>query len=158
MIVRLRTVMLVLWALPGAVIAAPGAWAANITRGGQPAELTVTSGGAHGVRVTLKPVGMALPPSPSLLSLEIKNPVISLRSIASSMRETRNRRRSAAVARDHSPPDSSATGFFSISAAIAFDSGLMRQDSVGGKTPASRTAHKLKYVTARHTFRGLCLR
>src|SRR5207248_2817620 len=76
-----RAVMLVLSALPGAVIAAPGAWAANIRRGGQPAELTVTSGGAHGVRVTLKPVGMALPPSPSLLSLEIKNPVISLRSI-----------------------------------------------------------------------------
>lgn len=81
MIVRSRTVMLALSALLGAVIAAPGAWGANITRGGQPAELTVTSGGAHGVRVTLKPVGMALPPSPSLVTLEIKNPVISLRTI-----------------------------------------------------------------------------
>ena len=69
MIVRSRTVILALSALLGAVIAAPGAWAANITRGGQPAELTVTSGGAHSVRVTLKPVGRALPPSPSLLTL-----------------------------------------------------------------------------------------
>ena len=81
MIVRSRTVMLALSALLGAAIAAPGAWAADITRGGQPAELTVTSGGAHSVRVTLKPVGMALPPSPSLLTLEIKNPAISLRTI-----------------------------------------------------------------------------
>src|SRR5687767_12130547 len=82
MIVRSRTVMLALSALLGAVIAAPGAWAANIiTRGGQPAELTVTSGGAHSVRVTLKPVGQVLPPSPSLLTLEIKNPAISLRTI-----------------------------------------------------------------------------
>ena len=31
--------------------------------------------------MTLKPVGMALPPSPSLLNLEIKNPAISLRTI-----------------------------------------------------------------------------
>ena len=81
MIARSRTVMLALSALLGAVIAAPGAWSANITRGGQPAELTVTSGGAHSVRVTLKPVGMALPPSPSLLALEINNPAISLRTI-----------------------------------------------------------------------------
>ena len=68
-------------ALLGAVIAAPGAWADNITCGGQPAELTVTSGGAHSVRVTLKPVGKVLPPSPSLLNLEINNPTISLRMI-----------------------------------------------------------------------------
>src|SRR5438067_9595620 len=81
MIVRSRTVILALSALLGAVIAAPGAWAADITRGGQPAELTVTSGGAHSVRVMLKPVGVALPPSPSLLTLEINNPAISLRTI-----------------------------------------------------------------------------
>src|SRR5438445_4216870 len=78
---RSHIVMLALSALLGAVIAAPGAWAENITRGGQPAELTVTSGGAHSVRVTLKPVGVALPPSPSLLALEIKNPALSLRTI-----------------------------------------------------------------------------
>jgi alpha-glucosidase (family GH31 glycosyl hydrolase) len=83
MIVRSRTV---LSALLVAVIAAPGAGAANITRGAQPAELTVTSGGAHSVRVTLKPVGMALPPSPSLLTLEIKNPAISLRTIEGPVR------------------------------------------------------------------------
>jgi alpha-glucosidase/alpha-D-xyloside xylohydrolase len=81
MIVWSRTVRLALSALLGSVVAAPGAWAATITRGGQPAELTVTSGGAHGVRVTLKPVGLALPPSPSLLTLEINNPAIRLRTI-----------------------------------------------------------------------------
>jgi alpha-glucosidase/alpha-D-xyloside xylohydrolase len=81
MIVRSRTAMLALAALLGAGIAAPSAWAANITRGGQPAELTVTRGGAHSVRVTLKPVGMELPPSPSVLHLEIKDPAISLRKI-----------------------------------------------------------------------------
>jgi alpha-glucosidase/alpha-D-xyloside xylohydrolase len=70
-----------LLALLGAVITAPGAWAADITRGGQPAELTVTSAGAHSVRVTLKPLGVALPPSPSLLTLEIKNPAVRLRTI-----------------------------------------------------------------------------
>jgi alpha-glucosidase (family GH31 glycosyl hydrolase) len=73
--------MVALSALLGAVSAAPDAWAENITRGGKPAELTVTSGGAHSVRVTLKPVGMVLPPSPSLLNLEIKNPALSLRKI-----------------------------------------------------------------------------
>src|SRR5262249_1700163 len=76
---RSRIVILALSALSGAVIVAPGARAANIPRGGQPAELTVTSGGAHSVRVTLKPLGMALPPSPSLLTVEIQNPAISLR-------------------------------------------------------------------------------
>ena len=81
MILRSRIVVVALSALLGAVIAAPGAWAENITRGGKPAELTVTSGGAHSVRVTLKPVGMTLPPSPSLLDLDIKNPAISLRTI-----------------------------------------------------------------------------
>jgi alpha-glucosidase/alpha-D-xyloside xylohydrolase len=81
MIVRSRTVVLALSALLGAGIAAPGTWAADITRGGQPAELTVTSGGAHSVRVTLKPVGMELPPSPSLLSIKIKDPAIRLRKI-----------------------------------------------------------------------------
>jgi alpha-glucosidase/alpha-D-xyloside xylohydrolase len=81
MIVRSRTAVLALPALLGAGIAAPGAWAADITRGGRPAELTVTSGGAHCVRVTLKPVGMELPPSPSLLKLEIEGPAISLRKI-----------------------------------------------------------------------------
>src|SRR4051794_34130547 len=81
MIARLGTAMLALAALLGGVLAAPGAGAAEITRGGQPAELTVTSGGAHGVRVTLLPVGMVLPPSPSLLNLQIKNPPISLRTI-----------------------------------------------------------------------------
>src|SRR6516225_8473339 len=81
MIVRSRTVMLALSALLGAGIAAPGAWAVEITRGGKPAELTVTSSGAHSVRVTLKPVGMELPPSPSLLNLDIKDPAISLRKI-----------------------------------------------------------------------------
>src|SRR5262245_18887082 len=78
MIARATTVML---ALPSLFIAAPNAWAANLSRGGQPAELTVAAAGAHSVRVTLKPVGMALPPSPSLLTLEIKNPAISLRTI-----------------------------------------------------------------------------
>jgi hypothetical protein len=73
--------MLALAALLGEVIAAPGARAADITRGGKPAELTVTRGGAHSIRVTLKPVGMVLSPSPSLLNLEIKNPAISLRTI-----------------------------------------------------------------------------
>ncbi len=81
MIVRSFTVMLALSALLVAVIAAPGAWAENITRGGQPAELTVTKGGAHSVRVTLKPVGTVLPPSPSLVNLEINHPTISLRMI-----------------------------------------------------------------------------
>ncbi len=81
MIMRSRAAMLSLSVLLGGAIAAPDAWAANITRGGQPAELTVTTGGAHSVRVTLKPVGMALPPSPSLLTLEIKSPAISLRTI-----------------------------------------------------------------------------
>ena len=81
MIVRSRTVMLALSALLGAVLAAPAARAAKITRGGQLAELTVTAAGTHGVRVTLKPVGLVLPPSPSLLTLEIKNPAISLRTI-----------------------------------------------------------------------------
>jgi alpha-glucosidase/alpha-D-xyloside xylohydrolase len=65
----------------GAAVAVPGALAENITRGGRPAELTVTSGGAHCVRVTLKAVGMALPPSPSLIDLEIKDPTIRLRMI-----------------------------------------------------------------------------
>ena len=78
MFVSSRTVML---ALLLAAIAAPRARAENITLGGQPAELTVTIAGAHSVRVTLKPMGMALPPSPSLLNLEIKNPAISLRTI-----------------------------------------------------------------------------
>jgi Glycosyl hydrolases family 31/Domain of unknown function (DUF5110) len=68
-------------ALLGTIIAAPSAWAENITRGEKPAELTVTSSGAHGVRVTLQPLGMALPPSPSLLDLEIKNPAVRLRTI-----------------------------------------------------------------------------
>ena len=81
MIVCSRTVMLALSALLGAGIAAPEAWAVDITRGGKPAELTVTSSGAHSVRVTLKPLGMELPPSPSLLKLEIKDPAISLREI-----------------------------------------------------------------------------
>jgi alpha-glucosidase (family GH31 glycosyl hydrolase) len=81
MIERSRTLMLTLPALLGAVVAVPGTRAADITRGGRPAELTVTTGGAHGVRVTLKPVGMALPPSPSLVSLEIKDPAIRLRMI-----------------------------------------------------------------------------
>jgi alpha-glucosidase/alpha-D-xyloside xylohydrolase len=76
-----RTVTVALSALLGAVLAAPGARAADITRGGQSAELTVATGGGHGVRVTLKPVGMALPPSPSLLTPDIKDPAISLRTI-----------------------------------------------------------------------------
>ncbi len=78
MIVRSRSLML---ALLGTIIGAPGAWAENIARGDKPAELTVTSSGAHSVRVTLQPVGMALPPSPSLLDLEIKNPAVRLRTI-----------------------------------------------------------------------------
>src|SRR5262245_39317488 len=81
MIRRSRIVMLALPALLGVGIAAPGAWADDITRGGKPAELTITSSGAHSIRVTLKPVGMELPPSPSLLKLEIKDPAISLRKI-----------------------------------------------------------------------------
>src|SRR6516225_11462734 len=81
MIAQARIVELTLSALLGAVLAAPGACAASITRGGHPAELTVATGGAHSVRVTLRPVGMALPPSPSLLTLEIKKPAISLRTI-----------------------------------------------------------------------------
>ena len=80
MIARSCTMMLALSALLGAGLAA-SARAANLTRGGQPAELTVASAGAHSVRVTLKPVGMALPPSPSLLNLEIRKPAISLRTI-----------------------------------------------------------------------------
>src|SRR5258708_28125105 len=71
MILRSRTAMVALSALLGAVIAAPGAWAENITRGGKPAELTVTSGGSHSGRLTLKPVGLVLPPRPSLLDPEI---------------------------------------------------------------------------------------
>ena len=47
--------MLALTALLVAAIAAPGAWADDITRGGKPAELTVTNSGEHSVRVTLKP-------------------------------------------------------------------------------------------------------
>src|SRR5262245_37717020 len=81
MIRRSRIVMLALPALLGVGIAAPGAWADDITRGGKPAELTVTISGAHSVRVTLKPVGMELPPSPSLLKIEIKDPAISLRKL-----------------------------------------------------------------------------
>src|SRR5262249_49815243 len=81
MIAQTRTLILALAALLGAIVLAPGASAANITRGGQLAELTVTTAGAHSVRVTLKPVGVALPPSQSLLALEIKNPAISLRAI-----------------------------------------------------------------------------
>lgn len=81
MIVHSRTVIVALSAVLGARIAAPGAWAANITRGGEPAELTVMGSGAHSVRVTLKPVGMELPPSASLLKLEIKDPAIRLRKI-----------------------------------------------------------------------------
>lgn len=73
--------MLALSALLGTLIAPSVVWAENITRGGQPAELTVTRGGAQSVRVTLKPVGRELPPSPSLLNLEIRNPAISLRAI-----------------------------------------------------------------------------
>jgi alpha-glucosidase/alpha-D-xyloside xylohydrolase len=73
--------MLALAVLLGTAIAAPGARADDLTRGGQPAELTVTTAGAHSVRVTLMPLGMALPRSPSLLHLEIRNPAISLRTI-----------------------------------------------------------------------------
>ena len=58
---RSRTGMLALAALLGAVNVAPAARAANVMRGGQPAELTVTSGGGHSVRVTLKPVRTPLP-------------------------------------------------------------------------------------------------
>src|SRR5579862_2672098 len=86
MIARSRIVTFALAALLASAFAAPGAWAADLMRGGQPAELTVTSGGAHGVRVTLKPVGMELPPSPSLLNLQIKNPVITLRTIDNPVR------------------------------------------------------------------------
>ena len=78
MIVPSRTTKLALAIL---LIAATAAPADIITRGGQPAELTVTSSGAHSVRVTLKPVGMELPPSPSLLNVDIRNPVISLHTI-----------------------------------------------------------------------------
>jgi alpha-glucosidase/alpha-D-xyloside xylohydrolase len=81
MIVHSRTMMLALSTLLVAGIAAPGTWAVEITRGGKPAELTVTRSGAHSVRVTLRPVGMELPPSPSLLRLEIKDPAIRLREI-----------------------------------------------------------------------------
>ena len=86
MIVRSHSAMLALSALTGLILAAPGASAADITRGGQPAELTVTSGGAHSVRVTLKPVGMELPPSPSLLNLEIKDPAIRLHKVEGPMK------------------------------------------------------------------------
>lgn len=79
MIARSRIAMLA--ALLGAATAAPDARGVELTRGGQPAELTVTAGGAHGVRVTLKPVAMDLPPSPSLLTVDIANPVIRLRTI-----------------------------------------------------------------------------
>jgi alpha-glucosidase (family GH31 glycosyl hydrolase) len=78
MVLRSR---IVTTALLGVITAVPGAWAEDITRGGMPAELTVTSGGAYCVRVTLKPEGMVLPPSPSLINLEIKNPTIRLRTI-----------------------------------------------------------------------------
>jgi alpha-glucosidase/alpha-D-xyloside xylohydrolase len=81
MTVRFRAVMPALSALLGAVVAAPGAEAADVTRSGRPAELTVTAGGAHGVRVTLRPVPMALPPSPSLLAVELKDPTIRPRTI-----------------------------------------------------------------------------
>jgi alpha-glucosidase (family GH31 glycosyl hydrolase) len=81
MIVKLRTMTLALSALLAAAIAALDARAETITRGGRPAELTVATGGAHSVRVTLRPIGLALPPSASLLNLEIKNPAMSLRTI-----------------------------------------------------------------------------
>jgi alpha-glucosidase/alpha-D-xyloside xylohydrolase len=80
MIGRSHSVPFALPVLLGVAIAAPGVRAGDITRGGKPAELTVTSGG-HSVRVTLKPVDMELPPSPSLLQLEIKDPAIRLRTI-----------------------------------------------------------------------------
>jgi len=85
MIARSSTIMLAL-ALLASTMLTPGAGAAELTRGGQPAELTIAAGGAHGVRVTLKPVGMELPASPSLLDLEIKEPVIKVRTIENSVR------------------------------------------------------------------------
>ena len=81
MIVRLRSVILALSTLLMAVNAVPAARAQVITRGAQSAELTVAIAGAQSVRVTLKPVGVALPPSPSLLNLKILNPTINLRTI-----------------------------------------------------------------------------
>ncbi len=81
MMLRFYTMSVAISALLGTALAIPGAWAADLTRGGQPAELTLTRSGAHSIRVTLKPAGMPLPPSPSLLSLEIKNPVITLRTL-----------------------------------------------------------------------------
>jgi alpha-glucosidase/alpha-D-xyloside xylohydrolase len=86
MIVNTRTLALALSALLGTVVAVRGTRADTITRGGHPAELTVTSSGAHSVRVTLKPLGTMLPPSPSLLNLEIKNPALSLRAIDNPVR------------------------------------------------------------------------
>src|SRR5439155_6739654 len=119
--------------------------------------------------------------------------VISLRSVVSSMRWIKNRRRSAAVSFDH-VPDISATGLLNICAAMALDSTLISQlswmrqplqnrpalerlnqarpgpsgsssqaphptqTSSAGSTPASRTTHRLKYVTARHRFCALCRR
>src|SRR5262245_4946612 len=80
MFARSRTVILAFSVLAVTLIA-ESARAENVTRGGQPAELTVAGGGTHSVRVTLKPIGMTLPPSPSLVNLEIKNPPISLRKI-----------------------------------------------------------------------------
>ena len=82
---RSRAALMVLAAMLG-VMATPWVWAANITRGGEAAELTVTSGGGHSVRVTLKPVGMELPPSPLLLTLDIKDPTIRLRTIEGPVR------------------------------------------------------------------------
>jgi alpha-glucosidase (family GH31 glycosyl hydrolase) len=78
MILRSCTVALTLLVATSAVSLA---WSADLSRGGQPAHLTVVSSGAHGVRITLSPFGLALPPSPSLLQLEIKNPELSLRTI-----------------------------------------------------------------------------
>ncbi|HVT82576.1 MAG TPA: TIM-barrel domain-containing protein [Phycisphaerae bacterium] len=61
--------------------------AADITRGGKPAELTVAPAGSHSIRVTLKPLGVDLPPSPSLLNIEIKNPAITLRTMDGPVRK-----------------------------------------------------------------------
>ena len=82
MILRSGTmVMMVVVSLLEAVGTRHDARGELIQRGGRPAELTVMSGGAHGVRVTLRPLDMELPPSPSLIKLAIDEPTIRLRAI-----------------------------------------------------------------------------
>src|SRR5258706_365666 len=78
--------------------------------------------------------------------------VMSLRSVVSSMRCTRNRRRSAALSLGQGAGDTSATGFFRISAAIALDSRLISQLSwtrQALQSKPSRLPLEIEYLSMR---------